>query len=353
MGMAEQSPPPRVTIVLTQRERFSAMQESLSSLLENTPEPFRLVCATGSVSSRMRAWLKRQSQRHGFMHVEAPRALTPPEARNLGLQYADTEYVVFTENDVVFQSGWLSALIACADETRADIVAPLTCEGRPIHTIVHHVGSVETNRGTFDGAAEGQRDFHEEFYLQGQTRDEAADFLVRRKTRSFEMHCFLIRHDVFDRIGAFDPDIVSKEYLDFSWRLREAGGDSIWVEPKAVVTFLIPSKTDRVTLTDLPYFLLRWSSAWQNRSHDALKEKWGLDEQGFIASRRAISQWRIVEHVAKPALEQVPMLGRRWGFVSRTTSLMYAPLALGAAIMAWRYDRERRSKAGAQSHAAS
>src|ERR1700756_4047915 len=100
--MRNDSPPPRVTIVLTQRERFSAMRESLSSLLENTPEPFRLVCATGSVSSRMRAWLKRQSQQHGFMHVEAPRALTPPEARNLGLQHADTEYVVFTENDVVF-----------------------------------------------------------------------------------------------------------------------------------------------------------------------------------------------------------------------------------------------------------
>ena len=345
------SPPPRVTIVLTQRERFSAMQESLNSLLENTPEPFKLVYATGSVSPRTRAWLKRQSRQHGFMHVEAPRPLTPPEARNLGLEHADTEYVVFTENDVVFKSGWLSALVACADETGAEVVAPLTCEGRPIHTIVHHVGSVETNQEAFEGAPDGQRDFNEEFYLQGKTCDEVADFLVRRKTRSFEMHCFLMRRDVFDRVGVFDPDIVSKEYLDFSWRLQKSGGGGIWLEPKAVVTFLIPSKADPIALTDLPYFLLRWSSAWQNRSHDALKEKWGLGEQGFIASRRTISQWRIVEHVAKPALEQVPLLGRRWGFVSRATSLMYAPLALGAAIMAWRYDRGRRSEAGAQSHA--
>ncbi|HKR89284.1 MAG TPA: glycosyltransferase [Phenylobacterium sp.] len=350
--MPKHSAPTRVTIVLTQRERFSAMQESLSSLLENTPEPFRLVCATGSVSTRMRAWLKHQSQQHGFMHVEAPRTLTPPEARNLGLQYADTEYVVFAENDVVFKAGWLSALIACADETGADVVAPLTCEGRPIHTIVHHVGSVETNQETFEGAPDGQRDFHEEFYLQGRTCDEVADFLVRRQTRSFEMHCFLMRRDVFNRVGLFDPDIVSKEYLDFAWRLRKAGGGSIWVEPKAVVTFLIPSRTDPITFADLPYFLLRWSQAWQNRSHDALKQKWGLAERGFIASRRAISQWRIVEHVAKPALEKMPMLGRRWGFVSRATALIYAPLALGAAIMAWRYDRERRSEA-AQSHAAS
>lgn len=350
--MRKPSPPPRVTIVLTQRERFSAMQESLDSLLENTPEPFKLVCATGRLSSRTRAWLKRQSQQHGFTHVEAPRALTPPEARNLGLAHADTEYVVFTENDVVFKSGWLGALIACADETRADVVAPLTCEGRPIHTIVHHVGSVETNRDTFEDAQDGEKDFHEEFYLQGRTRDDVADFLVRRKTRSFEMHCFMMRRDVFDRVGVFDPDIVSKEYLDFAWRLRQAGGASIWLEPKAVVTFLIPSKTDPITFADLPYFLLRWSQAWQNRSHDALKAKWGLAEQGFIASRRAISQWRIVEHVAKPTLEQVPMLGRRWGFVSRATSLIYAPLALGAAVMAWRYDRARRSEAGAQSHAA-
>jgi GT2 family glycosyltransferase len=212
---------------------------------------------------------------------------------------------------------------------------------------------VETNQETFEGAPDGDRDYHEEFYLQGQTCEEAADFLVRRKTRSFEMHCFLMRRDVFDRVGPFDPDIVSKEYLDFAWRLRKAGGASIWVEPKAVVTFLIPSKSDPITLADLPYFLLRWSQAWQDRSHDALKAKWGLGEQGFIASRRAISQWRIVEHVAKPTLEQVPVLGRRWGFVSRATSLVSAPLALGAAIMAWRYDRDRRSKAGDRSHAAS
>lgn len=351
--MRQHSQPPRVTIVLTQRERFSCMQESLNSLLENTPESYKLVCATGSVSSRTRAWLKRQAEEHGFLHVEAPRALTPPEARNLGLEYADTEYVVFAENDVVFKSGWLSALIDCADETEADVVAPLTCEGRPVHTIVHHVGPVETNQGPFEEAAEGKRDFQEDFYLQGRTCDEVADFLVRRKTRSFEMHCFLMRRDVFERVGLFDPDIVSKEYLDFAWRLRRAGGGSIWVEPKAVVTFLIPSKADPITLADLPYFLLRWSQAWQNRSHDALKEKWGFGEQGFIASRRAISQWRIFEHVAKPTLEQVPVLGRRWGFVSRMSWLMYAPLALGAAIMAWRYDRERRSETGAQSHAAS
>jgi GT2 family glycosyltransferase len=250
---------------------------------------------------------------------------------------------VFAENDVVYQRGWLNALIACADETGADMVAPLTCEGRPLHTIIHHVGTVESNQDTFSDSAANERDFDEDFFLQGRTLGEVEHLLVRRKTQSVEMHCFMVRRDLFDRIGQFDPDIVSKEYLDFSWRVTRSGG-SIWLEPKSVVTFLVPSKADPVALADLPYFLLRWSRSWQKRSHDALKTKWGLTEDGFIASRRALADWRIVDHVTKPALERVPVLGRRWGFVARAAGVVNAALLAASNWLAWGYDRARRAE---------
>lgn len=334
---------PRVTIVVTRRERLSAMRESLESLYANTSERFELVYVMGAAPRHAKTWLTEQARTRGFRLIETPHPLTPAESRNIGLRVATTEFVVFAENDVVFQSGWLSALLACADETAAEVIAPLTCEGRPIHTIVHHVGTVESNHGAFGGAEYGRRDFTEELFLQGQTVTEAAPLLVRRRTQTVEMHCFMVRRALFERLGEFDPNIVSKEHLDFSWSALESGA-VIWVEPKAVVTFLVPSKHDEVRAADLSYFLLRWSRSWQKRSHDALKVKWGLREDGFISSRRALADWRLVHHVATPALERVPVLGKRWGFVTRAANLVNGLLAAMSALLAWRYDRTRRTE---------
>jgi len=334
----------RVTIVVTQRERLGAMKEALDGLYASTRIQFELIYVVGQISGRRRRWLVSEVAKRNFKLIEAGRPLTPAESRNLGLAEARTEFVVFIENDVMPMEGWLEALIACADETGADVVVPLTCEGRPLHTIVHHVGGAEEQTSA-DDVPKGAQDYNEVFHLQGQTREQAAARLARRRTQTCEFHCVMARRSVFSHIGPFDPVIVSKEHLDFSWRLARANF-SIWVEPKAVVTFLVPSDNDPVRLTDLPYFLLRWSPAWQRRSHDGLKKSWGLKETGFISSRRKLANWRIVEHVVKPAVKKVPLLGRRWGFVECSAHLIYPAAALAASILTWRYDAARNRTSG-------
>jgi len=330
----------RVSIVVTQRERVSVMGESLDNIYEVAGGAFEIIYVTGGLAGARRRWLRAQAARRGFTHVEAGRRLTPAESRNIGARRASGEFVVFVENDVIIRPGSIEALVACADATRADVVTPLTCEGRPLHTHIHHVGHEMQTQTLIDGP-EGQRDYNEVYYLQGLTTEQASDKLVRRRTQDCEFHCFLARRALLERVGYFDPDIVSKETLDFSWNVRRAGGD-IWLEPEAVATFLIPSASDPVRLGDLPDFLLRWSAEWQGRSHDALKAKWGLGEAGFIAKRRKLEHWRIVDHVVKPALEKAPVLGRRWGFVERGVRLTYPVLALAASAMVRRYDRDRR-----------
>jgi len=141
---------------------------------------------------------------------------------------ATSAHVLFIENDVVVQAGWLDALLRCADETRADVVAPLTCEGRPLHTVIHYVGTADTNQATFGADGTGLRDYHEAFHLQGCERTAVADQLRRRRTLACEMHCFMVRRAFLEQIGYFDPMIVSKEYLDFSWGAEHAGR-FLWV----------------------------------------------------------------------------------------------------------------------------
>lgn len=335
---------PRVTVVVTQRERFSMTRETLPNIYDSTRMPFELIYVTGGLSGRRRRELEAEARRRGFRHIEAGRALTPAESRNIGAANARTEFVVFIENDTVIQEGTVEALVGCAEETGADVVTPVTCEQRPVHQIIHHVGREMQSQAFIDGP-EGERDFDELYYLQGKTRDEVADQLVRRRTQDCEFHCFLARRSLFDRIGYFDPDIVSKETLHFCWTVSRAGGD-IWLEPGAVATFLIPSDDDPVSLADLPDFLLRWSAQWQRRSHDKLQAHWGLSDDGFIAKRKTMEHWRIDHHVLKPALRKVPVLGRRWGFVERAARRIYPPVAVVVSLLVWRYDRARRRAAG-------
>lgn len=329
---------PRVTIVVSQRERMSAMKEALEALYENTEQPFHLVYVIGQQSGAHRRWLSAQAKTRGFKVVEAGRPLTPAEARNLGAGHVHTEFVLFIENDVIPMRGWLARMLACADEAAADAVVPVTCEGRPLHTVVHHVGD-EDGDGPPDsnpGAETTPDDFHEEFHQQGLHRTQESVELSRRRTSHCEMHCLLVRRSALEKVGPFDPDIVSKEYLDFSWRFARSQL-SFWVEPEAVVTFLIPSDNDAIRIGDLPYFLLRWSPAWQKQSHDRLREKWGFSEAGFIDHRRKLADWRIMDHLVKPILKGVPVLGRRWSFVEHGAKILYPFAALGAAMMARQY----------------
>ena len=62
------------------------------------------------------------------------------------------------------------------------------------------------------------------------------------------------------------------EELDLCLDAREAGGE-IYLEPRAVVRYVpVPA----LALSDLPYYLLRWSEDWNETSLRRFQAKWGL-----------------------------------------------------------------------------
>jgi hypothetical protein len=71
----------------------------------------------------------------------------------------------------------------------------------------------------------------------------------------------------------------------------------VWLEPAAVVNWVPPPP---VTWSDLPYFLLRWSDAWNRASLRRFREKWGVTEEdpnGHYAFVTAYRQ-RLLDPVA-------------------------------------------------------
>lgn len=299
----------RATIVITPRERFGVAVESLTSLAEHTPSGASVIYIDGASPRSVAADLDRIARDYGFTYKRFDHFLSPNEARNIGQRLAETDYVVFIDNDVIVSPGWLDALVACADETGADVVAPLTCQKLPLHTEIHQAGGqVTEDLDVFFKQPHEDRRITDIHLHQGKRVVDTE--LKREPTQCSEFHCALVRKDAFARFGELDERLLAtKEHLDFCLTVWRDGGLVVF-EPTAVVTYLFPSKARPIQLRDWPYFALRWSPQWQRSSLDIFQHKWSLSADPYFDSRKAtMMDWRTLEGLIKPALRRAPLIG--------------------------------------------
>lgn len=282
-----------VTIVVSPRERFSCARESLESIYEFTDTPFKLVYVDGNSPSKVQSYLQEQAETKGFELIRTNYYLSPNHARNIGLTHVNTKYLVFIDNDVIVSPGWLQALIQCAEETGATVVGPLMCQEKPLHEIVHFAGG--ESHVLVDNT--GRRRIREKMYKQGHRVPELRNQLQRKQTELAEFHCVLVRTQIFETIGFLDEQLMNtKEHLDFCMTVAEAGG-TIYFEPASIVTY-VPGPP--LELTDLHYYMLRWSDAWTMTSLNRLREKWNLAEDGYFKTKYKGLGWRRRDTILRP-----------------------------------------------------
>lgn len=297
---------PQVTILVSPRERFSIARDSLESIYEHTQIPFQLVYVDGGSPEKLRHHLAAAAHTKGFHLIRTNHYLSPNHARNLGLQCVRTPYVVFIDNDVIVSPGWLEALLSCAEDTGAAVVSPLVCQGTPLHTEVHCAGGesgviVEEKNGT------PRRRILEKIYRQGRQIEDIRDELYRKPTGLAEFHCMMVRTAIFEQIGLLDAQLLNtKEHVDLCIQVAQAGG-SIYLEPASVVSYVTEVPLE---FSDMPYYMLRWSDAWEMASLKRLQEKWNLTEDDYFKHRYSRLGWRRDMAILQPLTRQVPR-GRR------------------------------------------
>ena len=94
----------------------------------------------------------------------------------------------------------------------------------------------------------------------------------------------LVRSEAFQSVGTLDEQLLSvHEHIDFCLRVNQAGG-SVYLEPKAVVTYIPSPPYD---WTDLPYFMLRWSEQWNIATTNRFCEKWGVTAMGWRGNNQS------------------------------------------------------------------
>ncbi|MBW4661786.1 MAG: glycosyltransferase [Drouetiella hepatica Uher 2000/2452] len=322
---------PDVTIIVVPRERFQFAQESLESLYQNTHHPFSLIYVDNNSPVDLQDYLKTAAKEKGFQLLRSDRFLSPNQARNLGLNQANqqtpSKYIVFVDNDVIFAPGWLTALVNCAEETAATVVGSLVCQYRPVHTIVHCAGGeympTEDLAKFIQGVPsvpqtadiKGKWQVSEKTYFQNRSVAEVQDQLKRQPTGFVEFHSMLVRQDIFEQIGLLDEGFsCTKEYLDFCMLIARAGG-TIYLEPASVVTFLTHPPAPSLKWSDLPYFMVRWSDAWERQSLLHFQKKWDLVENTYFVKRLQKLGRRRREEVIQPIVNQFNFLStasRKW-----------------------------------------
>lgn len=323
---------PKVAIVVGPRERFSHTQESLESVYRNTHYPFELVYVDVCTPPVIQAYLNAQAQEKGFQLIRTDYYISPNQARNVGLRQvlkeSKAQYVVFLENDVVVEPGWLTQLVNCAQSTGADVVGPLTCIGKPEHGVIHNAGGATYILNDVKPDGRVKRRLRQDAYLTGQAIAQVQDQMHRVQCGYVEFHCLMARTDVFGKIGLLDEGMLAtRDHIDFCLSVAEAGG-KIYCDREAIVTTdtvgIAQNKVGLIELFganrlpdfkwyDLLYFMVRWSNAWDRASLDHLRLKWNLAEDSYFKKRYRIIGNRRRELLVQPLVRRLTFgRGNAW-----------------------------------------
>lgn len=287
---------PTVTIVVVPRERFSYTQESLESIYAHTEYPFELIYVDGGSPAPIQNYLATQAREKSFHLIRTDYYLSPNHARNLGLQQVKSDYVVFMDNDVVVTPGWLKAMVDCAEATEATVVSPLVCQGTPLHEEVHCAGGESGIAEEIRGETVRRR-MIEKIYKQGRQVTDVRPQLQRTLTGLAEFHCMMVQTAIFDRIGPLDEGLLNtKEHVDFCILVTQAGG-TVYLEPDSVVTY-VPGAS--LAWSDMHFYMLRWSDAWEMASLSRLREKWNLTEDEYFKNKYKRLGWRRQMTIIQP-----------------------------------------------------
>lgn len=189
----------RCDIILPTCGQLALIKDCIESLIRSTKYPYRLIVIDNGNSDEASRYLKSMSA-SGSLDM----ALIKPDENlgwirsiNHGLEFSkDSEYVSFQNDDTVFTEGWLEEVVSVFEKDPKIGIANPEWE-KP--------EGVDIN----EYAAELRRKY------AGQTID--MDWC--------RGHCFVVKREVLDKLGGFDPVYIPVYYddRDYSLKAIEAG----------------------------------------------------------------------------------------------------------------------------------
>lgn len=286
-----------VTVIVSPRERYSSVLGTLREIRQTVPPGTRVILIEGGSPRWVRRKLSVLTQELEVDWVSLPEPVLPNVARNIGIDMTESEYIAFVDNDLLFEDGWLEALVATAERESADAVAPLICIGPPRASIIHHAGGeLYTKVGTT-----GRPVVSERHRLMNVPLEDFDALEAPMENQVCEFHCFVVRTDLFLKIGPLDERLITREQMDFALRCLAVGARVLF-EPNSIVTY---SARDAFSKGDLGYHLFRWADSLVVKSLDAFESSWST----FLDRERIRVSW-VSQHRKRAVKSAFPIFDR-------------------------------------------
>jgi len=281
---------PRVTLVMTVRERYRLTLRSIESILANTAIPYRFIFSHGTLPKWLDEGLAALEQAGKLERRVFPHLLWPQHLRKAVMDEVDTEFVAFIDNDILVSPDWMQRLIETADATGAGIVGPVYLWGDGNSPPKVHMAGGTLYEEKVEGGPRVLKEVHD--HIDADPAVVLAS-IARRNCDFLEFHCMLIRTELARAEGVFDPEIVAvHEHINTCLTIAKQGA-SIVLEPAAQVTYL--AYADQI-LEDLPLMRTRWDGPAVESSIAAFSSKWGVEtgnrSWGGVRGYAADLRWR-------------------------------------------------------------
>jgi hypothetical protein len=240
--------------------------------------------------------------------VRKSRFLASNEARNIGADGVQSEWIAFVENDIELSEGWLDRLIAAGERLGATTTYPAYLSDGPGVPLVHGLGAELYVSGPV-----GRQQLREHQHLLDARWPEVRDGLEPVKRVQSEPHTIAIRREFLERMGGFDEGLLSWfDHVDLALHHRRLGA-AAWLIPDVTCTYRPPPP---LRLGDLGSFNLRWSTTWYRRSLERLCEVWGLDPSD--------PNWKVHDRYRRSIRRRVPT---PWVPLNAAIEFASAPMA--------------------------
>jgi GT2 family glycosyltransferase/glycosyltransferase involved in cell wall biosynthesis len=244
---------PRVSIVIPAYNKFAYTAACLRSIAAHAgPTPFEVIVVDDCSSD---ATPERLAQISGVRAIRNEHNLGFIGSCNAGAQSAQSEFVLFLNNDAVVTAGWLEALLRCAEEEPdAGLIGA---------KLVYPDGRLQEAGGIVFADGSG--------WNYGRLADpNDPRYCFRREADYCSGAAILLRRDLFNELGGFDARYAPAYYedTDLAFAVR-AAGKKVFYEPASVVVHFegVTSGTDtssgikRHQIPNRVKFVEKWKSA--------------------------------------------------------------------------------------------
>lgn len=271
-----------LTVGFIARERFSAAEQSLASVLASNA-PIQCIIVDCAIPEKYSAKLYEIIEEHDNCRViKTEGYIGSNEARNIVFDASETEFICWIDNDVLVEPDSFSLLLnACIDKP-SDVVVPMIFErfnGLEWFHMDDRQGFIKKVEGSIPPRLEI---VNRDYSVMINDSNSYIDMEM------FENHCVLLRRSVAEKIAPLNPALNTRQEVDLSLALYHIEAKVI-MEPKCKVTFLSPPPIED---EERNFFNFKWDLETAENNHHEIVENWDLinlpSSIPFIKKRRQI-----------------------------------------------------------------